>query len=81
MCVTYPGRVLEIASDMAVVETEGRRLRASTLLVPHLSVGDWVVVAAGTVLEVLDPEEASEILSLLQKAAPPDAQMHGTPAS
>jgi hydrogenase expression/formation protein HypC len=65
MCVAVPGRVLEIADEMAVVEFDGRRQRASLLLVPDTSVGDWVIVAAGTVLEVLDPGEAAEILAMI----------------
>lgn len=53
---------------MAIVETDGRRLRASFFLVPEVAVGDWVVVSAGTVLQVLDPDEANEIRILLDQA-------------
>ena len=38
---------------------------ASLLLVPEVAVGDWVIVAAGTVLEIVEPDEAREILALL----------------
>ena len=58
MCVTYPGQVLEVGDDSALVEIDGRRRRASLLLVPEVAVGDWVIVATGTVLEIVDPEEA-----------------------
>jgi hydrogenase expression/formation protein HypC len=68
MCVAYPGQVLQITDDMAVVETEQRRRRASLLLVPEAVVGDWVIVSAGTVLQILDPDEASEIRALLDSA-------------
>jgi hydrogenase expression/formation protein HypC len=68
MCVAIPGRVLEIVDEMAVVEFDRRRQRASLLLVPDAAVGDWVIVAAGTVLEVLDPDEAAEILALITEA-------------
>jgi hydrogenase expression/formation protein HypC len=68
MCVTYPGQVLEVGDDSALVEIEGRRRRASLLLVPEVAVGDWVIVATGTVLEIVDPEEATEMLALLQEA-------------
>ena len=52
MCVAFPGQVLEIAGDMALVETQGRTRRASTMLVPEIAAGDWVVVSAGTVLQI-----------------------------
>ena len=68
MCVTYPGQVLEVGADSALVEIDGRRRRASLLLVPEVAVGDWVIVATGTVLEIVDPEEATEMLALLNEA-------------
>jgi hydrogenase expression/formation protein HypC len=69
MCVAAPGRILEIADEMAVIEFDRRQQRASLLLVPDAAVGDWVIVAAGTVLEVLDPDEAAEILAMITEAA------------
>jgi hydrogenase expression/formation protein HypC len=68
MCVAYPGRVVELIDSTAVVQTEGRTLRASTILVPEANVGDWVVVAAGTILQVLDPDDAREIRAMLDAA-------------
>ena len=68
MCVAYPGQVLEIAGEQALVETDGQTRRASTMLVPETTVGDWVVVAAGTVLRILDPDEAQEIRESLDQA-------------
>jgi hydrogenase expression/formation protein HypC len=70
MCVTYPGQVLEVAEDMAVVEIEHRRRRASLLLVPEVAVGDWVIVSAGTVVQIVDPDEATQILAMLNEAQP-----------
>jgi hydrogenase expression/formation protein HypC len=67
MCVTYPGQVLEVGGDSALIEIDGRRRRASLLLVPEVAVGDWVIVATGTVLEIVDPEEATEMLALLHE--------------
>ncbi|HEY6013388.1 MAG TPA: HypC/HybG/HupF family hydrogenase formation chaperone [Candidatus Limnocylindrales bacterium] len=77
MCIAYPGQVLEIDNGMALVETDQRRRRASLLLVPETAVGDWVVVSAGTVLRVLDPEEANEIRTMLDEAARADAALRG----
>jgi hydrogenase expression/formation protein HypC len=73
MCVAYPGQVLEVANDMALVETDRRRQRASLLLVPEVAVGDWVIVASGTVLQIVDPDEAIEIRALLDPGQQPEA--------
>jgi hydrogenase expression/formation protein HypC len=68
MCIAYPGLVVEVDSDGAVVETEGRRRRASVLLLPDIAVGDWVTVAVGTVVERLEPARAAEIQEILHAA-------------
>jgi hydrogenase expression/formation protein HypC len=67
MCIAYPGLVLEVADEMALVETDLRRRRASLALVPEVVVGDWVIVSAGTVLEIVESNEAAEILALLNQ--------------
>jgi hydrogenase maturation factor len=57
-----------VDSDGAIVETEGRRRRASTLFLADVAVGDWVTVAAGTVVDRLEPDEAADIQSRLRTA-------------
>ncbi len=41
---------------------------------PEVEVGDWVLVAAGTVLERLDPIEAAEVRALLDLATTPQEE-------
>ena len=69
MCIAFPGRVVAVDRTGAVIETEGRLRRASTLVVTDLAIGDWVTVAAGTVLARLDSAEAEEIRAMLLAAA------------
>lgn len=73
MCLGFPGRVTAIDSAGATIDTEGRQRRASTLLMPELAVGDWVFVAAGTVVDRLQPEEAAHIRATLLEAIALDA--------
>jgi hydrogenase assembly chaperone HypC/HupF len=68
MCIGFPGMVVDVDLDGAVVETEGRRRRASTLFLPGITVGDWVTVVAGTVVERLEPDQAAEIQQILRAA-------------
>lgn len=68
MCLGFPGRVVALDEGGAVVDVEGRRRRASTLLVPEVAIGDWVYVAAGTIVDRIDPAEAEAIRSLLLEA-------------
>jgi hydrogenase assembly chaperone HypC/HupF len=69
MCIAFPGRVVAIDRTGAVIETEGRLRRASTLVVTDLAIGDWVTVAAGTVLARLDASEAEEVRAMLLAAS------------
>jgi hydrogenase assembly chaperone HypC/HupF len=68
MCLAFPGRVVAVDEEGASVVTEGRVRRASTLLVPDVVVGEWVTVAAGTIVDRLDPRAASELLDLVRAA-------------
>ena len=61
MCLDFPGRVVERTGDACMVDCDGRIRRASTLLYPEVAVGDWVYVAAGTVVERLDERTARQI--------------------
>jgi hydrogenase expression/formation protein HypC len=71
MCVTYPGQVIGVVDGMAEVLIQGQRRRASLVVAPEVAVGDWVIVAAGTVLEIVEPDDAAEILALLGPADQP----------
>jgi hydrogenase assembly chaperone HypC/HupF len=69
MCITAPAQVVDLDAQGAVVDVDGRRRRASTLVIPDVAVGDWVMVGAGTVLRRLDPEEAAGIARTIRTAA------------
>ena len=68
MCLTAPARVLSVEAGGATVLLGGRERRASTLVVPEVRVGDWVIVAAGTILEQIDPLEAAQLAAAVNEA-------------
>lgn len=61
MCLTAPARVLSVGEGDAAVLLGGRERRASTLVVPEVKAGDWVIVAAGTIMQRLDDDEARRL--------------------
>jgi hydrogenase assembly chaperone HypC/HupF len=61
MCLDFCARVVERDGDNVVVESDGMRRRATTLLAPDVVVGDWVRVAIGSVIERLEPAAARDI--------------------
>lgn len=68
MCIGFPGTVISVDEFGATVDQEGRVRRASTLLIPDITPGDHVFVAAGTIVERLDPDEAELIRATLLEA-------------
>jgi hydrogenase assembly chaperone HypC/HupF len=73
MCLGFPGRVTAVDQAGVTIDTEGRLRRASTLLMPDIAIGDWVFVAAGTVIDRLEPDEAAHIRETLLEAIALDA--------
>ena len=68
MCLTAPARVVAVDADGATVLLGGRERRASTLVVPEVTVGDWVIVAAGSILERIDPLQAAQLTAAVNEA-------------
>jgi hydrogenase assembly chaperone HypC/HupF len=56
-----PGRVVAVDGDLCQVETAGQVDKASMMLEPDLQVGAWVLVNSGTVVRVLDEDQAAEM--------------------
>ena len=61
MCLMMPGQVVSVSGGTCVVETAGQTDTASMMLEPDLQVGDWVLVNSGTVVRVLDEDQAAEM--------------------
>jgi hydrogenase expression/formation protein HypC len=74
MCIAVAARILALEGGDALIEVNGRKRRASLLRLPEVAVGDWALVAAGTVLRRLEPDEAAEIAQLLDRASPGSAR-------
>ena len=68
MCLTFPGEVIAMEGEDAIVRSDGRLRRASTLVLPDVAIGDRVIVAAGSIVSRLDPTEADDIERLVGAA-------------
>ncbi|MBO3839535.1 MAG: HypC/HybG/HupF family hydrogenase formation chaperone [Thermoproteota archaeon] len=67
MCLGIPGRVEEVKGDEAIVSFGGTRRSVRLDLIDEVSVGDYVIVHAGFAIQVLDQEEALEMLNTLRE--------------
>lgn len=66
MCVAMAGRVVELYEKEALVDFSGNRVRAVSGLVP-LTVGDYVLVHAGCILQKLSEGEAADMMELFEE--------------
>lgn len=66
MCVAVPGKIIEIKGDMAKVDVMKNVCDVNIKLV-SAKVGDYVLIHAGCVLEVLKKDMAEEILSIFNE--------------
>ena len=81
MCRTTVGQVIAVEDGEAVVELEGLRRRAISLMVPDLRPGEFVLVGLGTVLGRVDPADRAALDDITQKAEPQPATPPNQPTS
>lgn len=81
MCISFPGRVVALEGDDAVVELGGRLRHASLRMQADVRVGDWVLVGAGSVLRRLEPDEATQISDILAAAVASSDRSPAAPAA
>lgn len=69
MCLSVPGKVVEIQNNMAKVEVGGIIREVSMDVCPTVVVGEYVLIHTGFAIQKLDEKEALETLDLLRKMA------------
>ncbi len=65
MCVAVPGKVIEINGDYAKINIMNNITEANIKLV-DVKLGDYVLVHAGCVLEVMKKDAAEELLEIFE---------------
>ncbi len=68
MCLAIPSRIVSIESNIATVDVEGVRRKASLMLLEDAEIGDYVIVHAGFAIQKLDEQAARESLDILREA-------------
>lgn len=66
MCVAAPGKVIEINGDNAVIEYNSNKINANKGIV-DVNVGDYVLVHAGLIIQVLPDEEAENMIEIFKE--------------
>ena len=66
MCVAAPGKVTQINGDTAVIDYNGNKVNASKGIV-DVKIGDYVLVHAGLIIQVLPEDEERNMLELFEE--------------
>lgn len=67
MCLSIPGKIIEINGEMAKVSVGGSVVNTGLHLIDDARVGDYVLVHTGFALQKISEEEALETLKLIQE--------------
>ncbi len=68
MCIAFPGKIVSIDDNRAVIDIEGtRRETFLDLIDEQVVVGDYVICHAGFAIHKVDEEIAQEKLALLRE--------------
>lgn len=66
MCVAMPGKVIKVDGTIAEVDFSGNIVRAEAGLV-KIKPGDYVLVHAGCIIQVISEEERDNLASLFEE--------------
>ena len=73
MCLSIPGKLVEITNELdeifrtGKVSFDGILKEVSLTLVPEAQVGDYVLVHVGAAISTIDEEEAKKTFELLKQ--------------
>ncbi len=70
MCLAIPGKVIKIDAKkrLATVDYEAERREASLLLLPNVKVGEYVLVQAKMVVQIVPAKQAKAALRTIANA-------------
>lgn len=67
MCLSIPGKIVEIDGMKAVADILGASREISLELVEGIELGDYVLIHAGCAIQKLDKEEAQNTIDLFNE--------------
>jgi len=76
MCLAIPSKIVEIENNIATLDVDGVKRKASLLLLEDPKIGEYVIVHAGFALHKIDESAAMETLKILREAAAKVEQRH-----
>jgi hydrogenase expression/formation protein HypC len=66
MCLAVPAKLVSCTGTSGVADLHGNRVQISTMLVPDVVPGDWVLVHAGFAIQRVEEEEVRQTWDILK---------------
>ena len=63
MCLSIIGKILKVERGSALIDLNGARKEVSAVLKPQAKKGDYALVHAGFIIEIMPPKEAKAALA------------------
>ena len=69
MCLAIPGKLIELneTEQKAVIDFNGLHKSGSTMLMPEVAVGDYVLVHAGFIIQIMDDDYGKDLTTLAKE--------------
>lgn len=64
MCLAFPGKIISIKGDGAVVDFDGIEKEVNVSLTPKAKKSDYVIVHAGFAIQKLSKQSAMEVFKI-----------------
>ena len=71
MCLSVIGRVIKVDKDTALVDLNGAQKVVSAALKPQTKKGDYVLLHAGFIIEIMNAKEAKAALKDINETKNP----------
>ena len=65
MCLGIPLKIIELDGKLALAEMNGVKKKIRVDLLPHIKLGDYVMVHAGFALEKIEKQQAEETMEAI----------------
>ena len=67
MCLAFPGRILSLKSDQAIVDFDGVEKEVNVSLIKGAKTGEYVMVHAGFAIQKMGKKDAMEVFKLYKE--------------
>lgn len=67
MCLSIPGKIIDVEGETAVVSVGGSEVEVSLQLLDNVQEGEYVLVHSGFALQRISEKEASNMLDVIRE--------------